>query len=277
MIDTSCDESLLHRRLGVTTVRRDLDALLRLRDESSAEEAGKLASALTARVGGADVALETIADQYRLYLGMKSMVETDRLDGFSVRCWPELRDRHKTTICLAKSEMAEAGVPSACEADLTALVTSHVLTQLAGEPSYSLEVTGYIEEEGALQLAHCGSAALSLASDPKNARVKGHMRTGAGALIEFGFKPGTVTIAKLLRPLDGALQMFVSRGEVIPTPPETRGSVATVRVEPSPDRFLDVMLQHAVEHHLVVVYGDWTAELVQFARFAGIELITALR
>ncbi len=275
MIDTGCDESLLQRLLGVTTVRRDLDNLLRARDESSQDEATRLATELIARVGSNDVPLETVAEQYRLYLGAKSLVEADRLDGFSARCWPELRDQHKSPVCLAMAELSENGIPSACEADLTALVTSYILTELSRQPSYSLEITGYFEDRKALQMAHCGSAAISLAESPASACVRSHMRVGTGALIEFAFKPGTVTIAKLLRPSGDSLRMFVARGEVIPTPKGTRGSVATVRVEPDPDTFLDTMLQEAVEHHLVLAYGDWTNDLAQLARLAGIDRIDA--
>ncbi len=273
MIDTGCDEALLQECLGVTTIRGDIDRLLHEARESSPEEATELATSLVARVGASDVPVSKVADQYRLMLGMKSIVATSRLDGFAVRCWPELRDQHKTTICLTLSEMTEAGVPTACEADLTALVTSYILTEIAGQPSYSLEVTGYLESEQALQLAHCGSAPLSMAVDPSAATVRGHMRTGAGALIEFGFKPGTITIAKLLRPAGDGLTMFIGRGDVVPTEADVRGSVATVRVEPSPARFVDAMLREAVEHHLVVVYGDWTADLLQFCEFAKIKVI----
>jgi len=277
MIDTGCDESLLQRCLGATAVHRDIDNLLRAGQESSPEEARELAVQLVERVGSSEVAIETVADQLRLYLGMKSMVEADRMDGFSVRCWPELRDHHKSPICLTLSQMAEAGVPVACEADLTTLVTCYILTRLASQPSYSVEITGFLEEDGALQLAHCGAAPISMAGDPKNASIRGHMRTGAGALIEFGFKPGTITLAKLLRPEGDRLRMLVGRGEVIPTAPGTRGSVATVRVEPSPEGFLEIMLQNAVEHHLVLIYGDWTRDLVEFAGLAGIDCIDALR
>jgi hypothetical protein len=33
------------------------------------------------------------------------------------------------------------------------------------------------------------------------------------------------------------------------------------------------MLRHAVEHHLVICYGDCTEDLAQFSSFAGIERI----
>jgi L-fucose isomerase-like protein len=272
MIDTICDESLLQRHLGFAPIRFQVDDLLQARDASSAEEALQLAARLKARVGRSEVSKETIADQCRLLLGIKSLIEQHRLDGFSVRCWPELRDQHKTTICLAMAELANAGVPSACEADLTALATSYILNSITGEPNCTLEITAYLEEQNALQMAHCGVAAVSLAGGSEIV-VQGHMRTGAGALMEFGLKPGTVTIAKLLRPFETGMKIFVGRGEVIPSDPVPRGTVATIRVEPSPAQFLQSMLHHAVEHHLILCYGDCTEDLAQFARFAGIELI----
>ena len=94
-----------------------------------------------------------------------------------------------------------------------------------------------------------------------------------GALVEFGLKPGLATIAKLLRPQNASYKLFVGRGEVIPTDPDARGSVATIKTEPSPEQFLNTMLEHGVEHHLVIAYGDWTQDLKQFARFADVEII----
>lgn len=272
MIDTVCDASLLQKHLGFTTMRFDIEDLLRARDASSEQEALRLAGQLTELAAKSEVTLEALRDQCRLLLGMKSLIRDHRLDGFSVRCWPELRDQHKATICLAMAALAESGVASACEADLTALATSYVLTSLAGQPSCTLEITAYLEEQNALQLAHCGMAAMSLAGNA-GAAIRGHMRTGAGALVESGLKPGPATIAKLLRPSEIGMRMFVGRGEVIPTDPAVRGTVATIRVEPSASRFLHAMLHHGVEHHLVLVYGDWTQDLAQFAQLAGIEYI----
>ena len=191
--------------------------------------------------GSNEVDSGAIADQYRRYLRMKSMGKADRLDGLTVRGWPELRDQHRLTVCLILSGMAGAGIPNACEQ--------------------------------ALQLAHCGSAALSLAGGPKCPAIRGHMRTGAGALVEFGFKPGPVTISKLLQPQDGRMKMFAGRGEVIATAPEIRGSVATIPVEPSSALFFDTLIREAVKHHLVIVCGDWTAELTKFCEFSGIEIV----
>ena len=274
MIDTICDDSLLHKFLGVTTIHSNIEALLRARDAASVAEASNLAQQLKQRVVRSEVALEDLVNQCRLLLGMKALVQEHQLSGFAVRCWPELRDQHKITICLAMAEMAESGIVSSCEADLTALITSYILTCLAGQPSCTLEITAFLEEQNALQFAHCGSAAPSLAHDLNGAVIRGHMRTGTGAVIEFPFKPKAVTIAKLLRPFESGLKMFIARGEVIPSSPGIRGTAATVCVEPSPEKFIDSMLHYKVEHHLVLAYGDWTEDLAIFAQFAGIEILT---
>ena len=81
-----------------------------------------------------------------------------------MRCWPELRDHHKLTMCAAHSLLSQEGIPSSCEVDLPALITTYVLNQLAGAPAFNFDVTGYLEEEDAIQFAHCGAAAPALAA-----------------------------------------------------------------------------------------------------------------
>jgi L-fucose isomerase-like protein len=275
MMDTACDDALLRKFLGVTIIRGAIEELIGARDAASELEARLLAQRLTERIGRSEVPLDDLADQYRMLLGMKALVRKHQLNGFAVRCWPELRDQRKSPICLAMAELAESGIVSACAADLTALITSYILTSLAGQPSSTLEITAYLEEQNALQLAHCGSAAASLAHAEKGAVIRRHMRTGAGAVIEFPFKPKPVTIAKLLRPFESGVKMFVAQGEVIPSGSATRGTVATVRVEPSPGQFIESMMQFKVEHQLILVYGDWMEALTQFAQFTGIEILRA--
>jgi L-fucose isomerase-like protein len=274
MLDVGVDEADLQKVLGATTVHIELDALLEAAQAASPAEATALARRLIAETGGTrGLSEETLTDNLRLYLGLKRLVRDHHLDGCCVRCWPELRDQQGKTVCLAQALLAEAGIPSSCEVDLPALITTYVLNRLAGTPAFSFDVTGYLEEEGAVQLAHCGAAELSLADDPKKALLRTHMRTGTGATIEFAFGPGSVTLAKLLRPLDGKLKLFAARGQAIPSGEAVRGSVATVRPEPSAADFIDAMIREAVEHHVALVYGDWTSELGLFCDFTGLDCL----
>jgi L-fucose isomerase-like protein len=274
MIDVEVDEADFEKVLGATAVHLPLNALLEAARTASSEEAAEVARRLISETGGIrEVSEETLADNLRLYLGMKRLVEQNRLDAYCVRCWPELRDQLKQTVCVTHALMSRAGVPNCCEVDLPALITTYLLNQLAGTPAFSFDITGYLEEEGAIQFAHCGAAEPSLAGDPKRALLRAHMRTGTGATIEFPFQAGTVTLAKLPRPTNGKLKLFAARGQVIPSGEGVRGSVATVRPEPSAAAFIDKMMVEQVEHHVVLVYGDWMRDLAQFCDFTGVEYL----
>ena len=164
---SAIDEAELQKALGVTTVHMDLDALLKAARAASEEEAAEAARGLLAISGGLKEGSQaSLTENLRLYVGMKQLIETNRLDAYCVRCWPELRDQHKITICSTHALLSEQGIPSTCEVDLPALLTTWVLGRLAGMPAFNFDVTGFLEEHDAVQLAHCGAAAPSLASDP---------------------------------------------------------------------------------------------------------------
>jgi L-fucose isomerase-like protein len=274
MMDVGVDEADLQKALGVTTVHLDLDALLKAYQAASGAEASEIAKRLIAETGGIREGTEaSLADNLRLYVGMKELVEKNKLDAYCVRCWPELRDQHKITICATHALLARDGVPNSCEVDLPALVTTYVLSRLAGASAFNFDVTGYLEDEGAIQFGHCGAADPALAGDPKNALLRVHMRTGTGATVEFPFKEGTVTLAKLVRPINGRMKMFAARGRVLPVSGGVRGSVAAVRPEPSAEAFLDSMMRTPVEHHIALVYGDWCRQLSQLCDFAGLDYL----
>jgi L-fucose isomerase-like protein len=274
MVDVQVDEAALEKALGVTAVHFELDTLIEAAAIAPPSEVAGAAERLILATGGlADLSEETLAENLQLYVGMKELIGKNRLDAYCVRCWPELRDQHKITPCATHALMAQEGIPSTCEIDLMALITTYILSRLACASAFNFDITGYLEEEGAIQFCHCGAADPSLAEHPKRAYLRRHMRTGTGATVEFPFKEGPVTLAKLLRPLNGKLRLFVASGHVIPSADDVRGSVATVRPEPSAPAFMDAIIREAVEHHLALVYGDWRRDLEQFCTFTGIEYV----
>jgi len=274
MIDVAVDEAEIQRALGATAVHLDLDALLQLAEAASPEEAGRAAACLLCAVqGDREIDEPRLAENLRLYAGLKEMVRQNALDAYCVRCWPELRDGRKITPCTAHALLAEEGVPNTCEVDLTALIATWILSRLADAPAFNFDFTAYLEEEGAVQLAHCGAAAPSLAGDPEKVSIRAHMRTGTGATVEFPFKPGVVTLAKLLRPRNGELRLAAAAGDVVSSP-GVRGSVATVRPQPSAAAFVDWLMREAVEHHIALAYGAWLNDLAMFCEFTGIQFLT---
>jgi L-fucose isomerase-like protein len=275
MLDVESDEGALARALGVTAVHCELSALLEAAETAEPGELAAAAARLTcAAGGGVEIAPGVLADNLRLYTGIKHMVREKRLDAYCVRCWPELRDQRKITPCVAHALMAQEGIASTCEVDLPALITTYVLSRLAGTPAFNFDITGYLQDRDAIQFGHCGSAEPSLAGTSEAVRLRSHMRTGNGATLEFPFREGAVTLAKLLRPRNGNLKLFAASGVAIAPGVEARGSVAEVRPEPSAAAFLEKMMEEGVEHHVALVYGTWTRELRQFCNFTGVEYLS---
>jgi L-fucose isomerase-like protein len=272
MLDVAVDEGDIEKVLGAQAIHLGLDALLEAAQAASPAEAAAAAQRLIAETGGTrDLSEQALAENLRLYFGIRELVRRNHLDAYCVRCWPELRNLHKITPCVAHALMSRDGIPNTCEVDLPALITTFILNRLAGAPAFNFDITAYLAGQGAIQFAHCGAAAPSLAGDPKRVLLRVHMRTGTGATVEFPFQEGTATLAKLLRPRDGKWRLFVARCQVIESGDGVRGSVATVKPEPTAAAFLDTMMREAVEHHVALVYGDWTRELAHFCEFTGVE------
>jgi L-fucose isomerase-like protein len=272
MLDVGVDPTELQQALGATAVSLDLDTLLKASETAPPAEAAQAAERLRA-TGQCAIGPERLLESLRLYSGLKQLAQRHALDGYAVRCWPELRDQRGITPCAAHSLLAEEGLANTCEIDLTALATTYLLSQLAAAPAFNFDITGFFEDEDAVQFAHCGAAARTLAASPEQVALRSHMRTGTGATVEFPFKTGPATLAKLLRPREGRWRLFAAAADVIPTEAGTRGSVALVRPRPSAQAFLDAMMREAVEHHVALVYGNWLRELEMFCQFSGVEYI----
>jgi L-fucose isomerase-like protein len=274
MLDVETDEGALAKTLGVTAVHCELQTLLDAAQAAAPQDVAAAEERLRhAAGGGVETGAEALAGSLRLYAGIKELVRANRLDAYCVRCWPELRDQRKITPCAAHALMAQEGVSSTCEVDLPALVTTHLLSRLAGAPAFNFDITGYSKEQDAVQFGHCGAADPALAGTPAAVCVRSQMRTGTGATVEFPFREGAVTLAKLLRPENGRLKLFAARGTAIPVGPAVRGSVAVVRPEPSGAAFLAMMMEEGVEHHVALVYGAWTRELRHFCDFTGVQYL----
>ena len=214
MLDVEADDSEFEKALGVTTVRFESGC-------ARGGGADRFRVGIRARRGppaapsadfGPECDRPSLERNLQLYVALKEMVRAHNLDGYSVRCWPELRDGRKITPCTAHALLAEEGIPSTCEVDLPALIGAFVLARLADAPAFNFDITGYLEEEGAIQLAHCGAAAPQLAAEGVRPALRAHMRTGTGATLEFPFKTGPATLAKLMRPSGGKLKLFVAEG-----------------------------------------------------------------
>jgi L-fucose isomerase-like protein len=263
--DGSVDEVALKQHVGTELVHIDLSELNMAMQKIAEGDAKKTHEDVSKRI--VDLTLEERIRDGRIFLGLKQLVESNKLDAVAVKCWPEL----SFSSCFALSRLSDAGVPGGCEGDVNATVTMLMLQRLTGQPVFLCDVFHLDEKKNTILTYHCGASGASLAPKKGDVTIRRHP-LGCGATVEFPVKPGRVTIARLGNHA-GKYRMFITSGEALRTKQIVRGNPLEVRLDVKVDDFLKTITTRGVEHHLLVVHGDWSEILTEVCELAGFEKI----
>jgi L-fucose isomerase-like protein len=191
----------------------------------------------------------------------------------AVRCWPEFFTAFGAAACSLLSALNERGTAAACEADVLGALTMGLLARLAGGPPYLGDLAFVDRERDALVFWHCGAGAFRLASPRTGAQAGVHPNRGLGFTLEFGLRPGRVTLARLGQGPGGrGLRLLVGGGEVLDAPQRFLGTTATVRLDgPGPaEARARRLIEAGWEPHYALVYGDVRTELREVAALLGV-------
>jgi L-fucose isomerase-like protein len=91
-------------------------------------------------------------------------------------------------------------------------------------------------------------------------------------LAEFPLKPGRITIARLCDARNNT-RMIVAGGEVVRAPMSFTGTSAVVRIDGGTDAAMRGLLDHALEHHVAIVYGDHRGAVRAIGRQLGLDVV----
>jgi len=263
--DGSVDEIALKQRIGTELVHIDLSELNTAMQKIAESDAKKTHTDISNKI--VDLTLEERIRDGRIFLGLKELVNSNKLDAVAVKCWPEL----EFSSCFALSRLSDVGIPGGCEGDVNATVTMLMLQRLTGQPIFLCDVFHLDDEKNTILTYHCGAAGASLASKKSGITIRKHP-LGCGATVEFPVKPGRVTIARLGNHA-GKYRMFITSGEAVRTRQVVRGNPLEIRLDVKVEDFLRTVTTQGVEHHLLVVHGDWSEILSEICEIAGFEKI----
>jgi L-fucose isomerase-like protein len=264
--DGSVDEIALKQHVGTELVHIDLSELYSSMKNVVESDARKTHSEVTSKV--MELSPEERVRDGRIFLGLKRLVAENGLDAVAVKCWPEL----KFSSCFALSRLSDAGIPGGCEGDVNATVTMLTLQRLTGQPVFLCDVFHLDDRKNTILTYHCGAAASSLAYDRNEIKIRKHAQ-GIGATVEFPIKPGRVTIARM-GSCAGKYRMFIASGEAIRTKQIVRGNPLEVKLDSKVDDFLKTVTTSGIEHHMLIVHGNWTDVLSEMCDIAGFQKIT---
>ncbi|SFO94653.1 sulfoquinovose isomerase [Salibacterium halotolerans] len=260
------DEKQLNEQFGIDVLRLDLQKAF---DESKQMPREKWETEIDRaeqQVIGLQRSDETVQRFAQFSSYVRKEVQEKDISALAIRCWPEFFNELGAAACSTLSQFTEEGVVSSCESDIHGAVTMFILQELSGGKSpYLGDMVHVNEAAGSVVFWHCGAGAYSLAHPDQGARPGVHPNRKLGFTMEFGLKPGKVTMFRVGW-TPGGYRLLVMRGEALDTPQRFNGTSVEVQLETNVTETLYDLMDEGFEPHYGLVYEDVTEDLMELGK-----------
>jgi L-fucose isomerase-like protein len=122
---------------------------------------------------------EEMKKALNIYGALCELIERYRLNGLTVRCFDLLGTLHSTA-CIGLALLNAKGIPSACEGDVPALISTMILQYLLGEPGFMVNPSRINVNDNSMVVAHC-TLPLNMGGDYT---LKTHFESGIGVAVD---------------------------------------------------------------------------------------------
>ncbi|MBL9190667.1 MAG: L-fucose/L-arabinose isomerase family protein [Opitutaceae bacterium] len=272
-------EKILERNgISVTTV--DLSEILGAAAKLEANHArvtGKIAE-IHAYATTAHVPPAKLIQMARFGVVLDDFVAAHHLDATAIQCWTSVQANHGCNICTSMSMMSENLLPSACEVDVTGVLTMYAMQLASSSPSALVDWNNnYGAEDDKCVLFHCGNWAKSFLPDIKIATAP-ILGTIAGVENTWGALDGRTPATPLTYgrittdDTAGVIRTYVGQGELTNDELKTFGNRAVARV-PKLQKLMHHVCREGFEHHVVMNSSHTAGILAEaFERYLGWEV-----
>ena len=267
------DADRLNALTGVTVDRVALDDAFAKAKATEAERAAAHRDDAAASLAGIDdVDQEQLDRSFRLLCALEDIASENQADSIAVRCWPETFVDYGCAACGPMAMMNQAGVPSACEADVYGSVTTLMLQEMAREPVWMADLVDVDTEDDTAVLWHCGLAPLSMCDPEAQPEATIHTNRKMPLLHQFPLKPGRVTLARLSQARNEA-KLMIAGAEVQRAPMAFTGTSGVIRFDRPAGEVSRTIMDAGLEHHFALAYGDHLEALRQVANRLDIPVL----
>jgi L-fucose isomerase-like protein len=272
-------EKILERHgISVTTI--DLSEILGAADKLKAEDATLVAKIEEIR-HYADTSLvppAKLEKMARLGVVLDDFMAAHAIDATAIQCWTSVQANHGCNICTSMSMMSEDFHPSACEVDVTGVLTMYAMQLASDSPSALVDWNNnYGDDENKCVLFHCGNWAKSFLDHAKvsTAPILG---TTLGEENTYGALDGRTPAAPLTfgrlttDDTTGRIRAYVGEGQLTDDPLKTFGNRAVAEV-PKLQKLMRHVCEEGFEHHVVMNASHSAAILAEaFSKYLGWEV-----
>ncbi len=275
----------LRQRLGVEVSHHDIHELTNRMDAMDAEAVEAEVTAISAAAAVDGVSEAQMLLTARASLALRAIAHECGYAALAVSDWPALQNYPGMHPGAAFTWLEENdGIPVASEGDILGAVTQLVAKSVYGKVGYLLDMTEPDLDAGQLLMWHGGGGPLYLA-DAGGARWINHPMIGRGteagpiygAISDLVFKDGPVSVFRVAR--DGTA-LFQMNSVVSGRDPSgftgCRGWLEQFSMEGrtlSLEDIVSTVMAHGLEHHFILVPGDVSAVLAEFAAWTAMQTL----
>jgi L-fucose isomerase-like protein len=251
---------------GITVVPVDLSVII---SKANALDAGaKSVKDKLAEIAGYGnipdyIKTENITKQAKLSVVFDELMEEYELDASAVQCWDSIESNYGCAACLSMSMMGERFMPSACETDVTGVVSMYALLLAGGNIPALLDWNNnYGSEEDKCVCTHCSNYPKSFMGNEieiSNLDVLGTVieQEKCFGAIKGKAAPGPMTFFRISTDdTKGRIKSYLGEGEFTDDVVGIDGGVAVAKVEHL-RRLLGFMCQNGFEHHVAMSRGHY--------------------
>lgn len=173
----------------------------------------------------------------------------------AIQCWDSLQMNYGVNVCTLMSMMSEQLMPSACEVDITGVVSMYALQLASGTPSALVDWNNnYADDPNKCVLFHCGNWAKSFFGDEFKMEYAPILGSTLGDENTYGVVSGRTpagpfSYARVTTDdRHGVMCAYVGDGMFVDDPLETFGSRAVVEV-PNLQALMRYICKNGFEHH----------------------------
>ncbi len=228
-------------------------------------KAGKLAddhprvkeklNSIQSYVTTAQVPSAAVVKMAKIGVVINDWMEQYDLDATAIQCWTSLQQNYGINVCTLMSMMSQQLMPSACEVDITGVVSMYALQLASGKPAALVDWNNnYANEPDKCVLFHCGNWAMDfLGSQPRMANAE-ILATTLGTENTYGTVAGRTpagpfSYARITTDdRHGVVRTYVGDGRFVDDPLDTFGSRAVVEVADL-QKLMRHICKNGFEHH----------------------------
>jgi L-fucose isomerase-like protein len=264
---------------GITVTTVDLSEILgdaaRLADDA-ARVKDKLAT-IQAYAKHDTVPSPAMVRMAKLGLVIDDWMQANDLQATALQCWTSIQKNYGINACTLMSMMSNQLLPSACEVDITGVVSMYALQLASGSPAALVDWNNnYGDDPDRCVFFHCGNWAKSFVPEIeiKTAPILG---TNLGEENTYGAMAGRaaagpVTYARVSTDdLNGIICAYTGEGELTNDPLDTFGHRAVIHT-PGLQDLLAYLCKNGFEHHVAMTMGNVSETLNEaFTTYMGWE------